>query len=161
MCRELNGRNAVGASCIANCDEGYQSKSITPKVCQSDGTWSKDELACMRESQTILFFKIQVHLLYPSLSLITAVQCQDLVIPKGEVSCRGKYVDRYGKNSYLSECYITCNEGYKLEGDASQQCDSMEEWTGNSVCKGITSMILESRPDVGLPVPCMAICLYH
>ncbi|XP_070817197.1 P-selectin isoform X3 [Chaetodon trifascialis] len=101
-CSDPNGSFSFGSRCMATCDEGFLLNGTASTECNSLGMWSADIPQCLVK------------------------RCPTLNSPPhGSLICS----DPHAEFSFGSQCNITCEEGFVLNGTADTECTSMGEWS--------------------------------
>ncbi|XP_029026032.1 sushi, von Willebrand factor type A, EGF and pentraxin domain-containing protein 1 isoform X4 [Betta splendens] len=120
--------NHFDAACGVRCQPGFDLQGTSIRLCQADGTWSGTPASCRVRS------------------------CPPLSQPQhGLLKCND------GGASFRAECQVSCERGYKLEGDSRLSCQANSQWSGPQPrcvevrCPPITPLanILLSPPACG------------
>ncbi|XP_064386134.1 mucin-2-like isoform X4 [Halichondria panicea] len=90
-----------GTVATHSCDTGYQlSSSPSTRTCQSDTTWSGDDITCQ------------------------LVDCGSLDDPTNGA------VDTFSGTTFMMTATYTCNTGYNIVGDMTRTCQDAMLWSG-------------------------------
>ncbi|XP_051818518.1 sushi, von Willebrand factor type A, EGF and pentraxin domain-containing protein 1 [Antechinus flavipes] len=93
--------NHFNAACGIRCHTGFELVGSSIRLCQPSGLWSGSESFCRVRT------------------------CPQLRKPdNGEISCTS------GETLYRTVCLITCDEGYRLEGNSRLTCQGNSQWDG-------------------------------
>ncbi|XP_010151222.1 PREDICTED: sushi, von Willebrand factor type A, EGF and pentraxin domain-containing protein 1-like, partial [Eurypyga helias] len=91
--------NYFNAACGIRCKAGFDLVGSSIRLCQPNGQWSGSEATCRVRS------------------------CPKLQAPEnGHVNCSTADI------SYKTVCFVTCNEGYEIEGNAKLTCQGNSQW---------------------------------
>uniref|UniRef100_A0A7N6B1L6 Sushi, von Willebrand factor type A, EGF and pentraxin domain containing 1 n=1 Tax=Anabas testudineus TaxID=64144 RepID=A0A7N6B1L6_ANATE len=91
--------NHFDAACGVRCQPGFDIQGTSIRLCQADGTWSGSPAICRVRS------------------------CPPLSQPQhGLLRCSD------GGASYRAECQVSCERGYRLEGDSRLTCQANSQW---------------------------------
>ncbi|MEJ1282873.1 sushi von Willebrand factor type A EGF and pentraxin domain containing 1 [Cricetulus griseus] len=94
-------KNHFNAACGVRCRPGFDLVGSSIHLCQPNGLWSGTESFCRVRT------------------------CPHLRQPKhGHISCSTVEM------TYNTMCLVTCNEGYRLEGNAKLTCQGNAQWDG-------------------------------
>lgn len=93
--------NHYDAACGVRCQAGFDLQGTSIRLCQADGTWSGTPANCRVRS------------------------CPPLSRPQhGFLRCSD------GGASYMAQCQVGCERGYRLEGDSRLTCQANSQWSG-------------------------------
>ncbi|XP_060618494.2 sushi, von Willebrand factor type A, EGF and pentraxin domain-containing protein 1 isoform X2 [Anolis sagrei] len=93
--------NYFNAACGIRCKTGFDLVGSSIRLCQANGVWSGSETTCRVRT------------------------CPKLFAPQnGWINCSRSEI------SYKTVCFVTCNDGYELEGNAKLTCQSNAQWDG-------------------------------
>ncbi|OXB54309.1 hypothetical protein ASZ78_008305 [Callipepla squamata] len=91
--------NYFNAACGIRCKAGFDLVGSSIRLCQPNGQWSGSEATCRVRT------------------------CPKLWAPEnGHINCSTADI------SYKTECFVTCNEGYELQGNAKLTCQGTSQW---------------------------------
>ncbi|XP_067379775.1 sushi, von Willebrand factor type A, EGF and pentraxin domain-containing protein 1 isoform X2 [Channa argus] len=131
--------NHFDAACGVRCQPGFDLQGTSIRLCQADGTWSGSPATC------------------------TVRSCLPLSRPQhGFLRCND------GSASYRAECQVSCERGYRLEGESRLICQANSQWSGPQPrcvevrCPPIVAVanILLSPPACGKrALPQASVCL--
>ncbi|KAM5148064.1 E-selectin-like [Mantella aurantiaca] len=101
-CSDVYGEFKFKSICNFSCDNGFRLHGSKSSECQSTREWSDSIPTCLAES------------------------CMDLQSPEGgNVRCS----DVYGEFKFKSICNFSCDNGFRLHGSKSSECQSTREWS--------------------------------
>ncbi|XP_015258797.1 PREDICTED: sushi, von Willebrand factor type A, EGF and pentraxin domain-containing protein 1 isoform X1 [Cyprinodon variegatus] len=93
--------NHFEAACGVRCQPGFELHGTGIRLCQADGTWSGSPASCRVRS------------------------CPPLTRPQhGSLRCSD------GGVSYRTQCEVSCERSYRLEGDSTLTCQANSQWSG-------------------------------
>nr|XP_056705184.1 sushi, von Willebrand factor type A, EGF and pentraxin domain-containing protein 1 [Euleptes europaea] len=93
--------NYFNAACGIRCKAGYDLVGSSIRLCQPNGLWSGSEATCRVRT------------------------CPKLHIPQnGHINCSISEI------SYKTVCFVTCDEGYELDGNSKLICQGNSQWDG-------------------------------
>ncbi|KAF4804058.1 Sushi, von Willebrand factor type A, EGF and pentraxin domain-containing protein 1 [Turdus rufiventris] len=91
--------NYFNAACGIRCKAGFDLVGSSIRLCQPNGQWSGSEATCRVRT------------------------CPRLRSPQnGHINCSTADV------SYKTVCFVTCNEGYEIEGNSKLTCQGTSQW---------------------------------
>ncbi|XP_019410274.1 PREDICTED: sushi, von Willebrand factor type A, EGF and pentraxin domain-containing protein 1, partial [Crocodylus porosus] len=91
--------NYFNAACGIRCKAGFDLVGSSIRLCQPSGLWSGSEATCRVR------------------------KCSKLHGPdNGHINCSSSDI------SYKTVCFVTCNEGFELEGNAKLICQGNSQW---------------------------------
>ncbi|XP_010084896.1 PREDICTED: sushi, von Willebrand factor type A, EGF and pentraxin domain-containing protein 1-like, partial [Pterocles gutturalis] len=91
--------NYFNAACGIRCKAGFDLVGSSIRLCQPNGQWSGSEATCRVRT------------------------CPKLRAPEnGRINCST------GDISYKTVCFVTCNEGYEIEGNTKLTCQGTSQW---------------------------------
>ncbi|XP_029470754.1 sushi, von Willebrand factor type A, EGF and pentraxin domain-containing protein 1 [Rhinatrema bivittatum] len=112
--------NHFDAACGIRCKTGFDLVGSSIRLCQPNGLWSGSEASCRVRT------------------------CPKLHAPEhGYVNCSTSNA------SYKTECYVTCHEGYQLEGSSKLTCQGNSQWDGKwPRCEEIHCPVIQKTKNV-------------
>uniref|UniRef100_A0A8C3R0R3 Sushi, von Willebrand factor type A, EGF and pentraxin domain-containing protein 1 n=1 Tax=Cyanoderma ruficeps TaxID=181631 RepID=A0A8C3R0R3_9PASS len=91
--------NYFNAACGIRCKAGFDLVGSSIRLCQPNGQWSGSEATCRVRT------------------------CPRLRSPQnGHINCSTADI------SYKTVCFVTCNEGYEIEGNSKLTCQGNSQW---------------------------------
>ncbi|NXO38057.1 SVEP1 protein, partial [Locustella ochotensis] len=91
--------NYFNAACGIRCKAGFDLVGSSIRLCQPNGQWSGSEATCRVRT------------------------CPRLQSPQnGHINCSTTDI------SYKTVCFVTCNEGYEIEGNSKLTCQGTSQW---------------------------------
>ncbi|KAJ7408534.1 hypothetical protein BTVI_59212 [Pitangus sulphuratus] len=91
--------NYFNAACGIRCKAGFDLVGSSIRLCQPNGHWSGSEATCRVRT------------------------CPRLRSPEnGHINCSTADI------SYKTVCFVTCNEGYEIEGNSKLTCQGTSQW---------------------------------
>uniref|UniRef100_A0A8C3NG23 Sushi, von Willebrand factor type A, EGF and pentraxin domain-containing protein 1 n=1 Tax=Geospiza parvula TaxID=87175 RepID=A0A8C3NG23_GEOPR len=91
--------NYFNAACGIRCKTGFDLVGSSIRLCQPNGQWSGSEATCRVRT------------------------CPRLRSPQnGHINCSTADI------SYKTVCFVTCNEGYEIEGNSKLTCQGTSQW---------------------------------
>ncbi|KAK2521486.1 Svep1 [Columba livia] len=91
--------NYFNAACGIRCKAGFDLAGSSIRLCQPNGQWSGSEATCRVRT------------------------CPKLQAPEnGHINCSTADI------SYKTVCFVTCNEGYEVEGNTKLTCQGNSQW---------------------------------
>ncbi|KAJ7417533.1 hypothetical protein WISP_63915 [Willisornis vidua] len=91
--------NYFNAACGIRCKGGFDLVGSSIRLCQPNGQWSGSEATCRVRT------------------------CPRLQSPEnGHINCSTVDI------SYKTVCFVTCNEGYEIEGNSKLTCQGSSQW---------------------------------
>ncbi|KAM9848909.1 P-selectin [Aulostomus maculatus] len=123
VCSDPHGSFRFGSRCTSACEEGFALNGTADRECTSLGTWSADDAHCLGKICPIL--NAPAH---------------------GSLVCS----DPHGPFQFGSQCKITCEEGFVLNGTAKTECTSSGQWSREiPICPARSCTLLADIPQHG------------
>ncbi|XP_066469620.1 sushi, von Willebrand factor type A, EGF and pentraxin domain-containing protein 1 isoform X1 [Tiliqua scincoides] len=114
--------NYFNAACGIRCKPGFDLVGSSIRLCQPNGQWSGSETSC----------KVRT--------------CPKLHAPQnGQINCSVSEI------SYKTVCFVTCDEGYELEGPSKLSCLGNSQWDAKEPkCVELHCPVFQKSKDVSV-----------